>query len=105
MAQGVLSGKYLPGQQPPAGSRATDSKGGADMIRQFMDDDVLTRVQRLKPIAEELELTMAQLALAWVLQNDNVSAALVGASRPEQVQENVKAVGVGDSRRGDEAHR
>ncbi|HEX8093778.1 aldo/keto reductase family protein [Jatrophihabitans sp.] len=94
IAQGVLSGKYLPGQQPPEGSRATDTKGGADMISRFMNDDVLSRVQELKPIAEELDLTMAQLAVAWVLQNDNVSAALVGASRPEQVQENVKAAGV-----------
>ncbi|MEO7259867.1 MAG: aldo/keto reductase family protein [Jatrophihabitantaceae bacterium] len=94
IAQGVLSGKYLPGQQPPAGSRATDTNGGADMIRRFMTDEVLNRVQELKPIAEELELTMAQLAVAWVLQNDNVSAALVGASRPEQVAENVKAAGV-----------
>ncbi len=94
IAQGVLSGKYLPGEQPPAGSRATDPKGGADMIQRFMKDDVLNRVQALKPIAEELELTMAQLAVAWVLQNDNVSAALVGASRPEQVHENVKAAGV-----------
>jgi len=94
IAQGVLSGKYLPGQQPPEGSRATDTKGGADMISRFLDDDVLTRVQALKPIADELDLTMAQLAVAWVLQNDNVSAALVGASRPEQVQENVKAAGV-----------
>jgi aryl-alcohol dehydrogenase-like predicted oxidoreductase len=90
----VLSGKYLPGEQPPAGSRATDTKGGADMISRFMNDDVLSRVQALKPIAAELELTMAQLAVAWVLQNDNVSAALVGASRPEQVAENVKAAGV-----------
>jgi aryl-alcohol dehydrogenase-like predicted oxidoreductase len=94
IAQGVLSGKYLPGQQPPEGSRATDTKGGADMISRFLNDDVLTRVQALKPIAEELDLTMAQLAVAWVLQNDNVSAALVGASRPEQVAENVKAAGV-----------
>jgi len=94
IAQGVLSGKYLPGQQPPEGSRATDTKGGADMISRFMDDDVLTRVQALKPIADELDLTMAQLAVAWVLQNDNVSAALVGATRPEQVAENVKAAGV-----------
>jgi aryl-alcohol dehydrogenase-like predicted oxidoreductase len=94
IAQGVLSGKYLPGQQPPEGSRATDTKGGADMISRFMNDDVLTRVQALKPIADELDLTMAQLAVAWVLQNDNVSAALVGASRPEQVVENVKAAGV-----------
>ncbi len=94
IAQGVLSGKYLPGQAPPEGSRATDEKGGADMIKRFMDDDVLSRVQELKPVADELDLTMAQLAVAWVLQNDNVAAALVGASRPEQVTENVKAAGV-----------
>jgi len=94
IAQGVLSGKYQPGEPPPAGSRATDSNGGADMIRRFMSDDVLKRVQALKPIAESLDLTMAQLAIAWVLQHDNVAAALVGASRPEQVSENVKAAGV-----------
>ncbi|UVO13650.1 aldo/keto reductase family protein [Mycobacterium sp. SVM_VP21] len=94
MAQGVLSGKYLPGQPPPAGSRATDEKGGANFIKRFMTDDVLTRVQQLQPIADELSLTTAQLAIAWVLQNDNVAAALVGASRPEQVTENVKAAGV-----------
>ena len=94
IAQGVLTGKYLPGQPPPEGSRATDEKGGADMINRFINDAVLTRVQELKPIADELNLSMAQLAIAWVLQNDNVSAALVGASRPEQVHENVKAAGV-----------
>ncbi len=94
IAQGVLTGKYKPGEQPPAGSRATDEKGGADMIKRFMRDDVLTRVQQLQPVAEELDLTMAQLAVAWVLQNDNVATALVGASRPEQVTENVKASGV-----------
>jgi len=94
IAQGVLSGKYRPGEQPPAGSRATDDKGGADMIRRWLADDVLTRVQELAPIAGDLGLSMAQLAIAWVLQNDNVSAALVGASRPEQVRENVKAAGV-----------
>jgi aryl-alcohol dehydrogenase-like predicted oxidoreductase len=94
IAQGVLSGKYLPGQAPPAGSRATDEKGGADMIKRFMTDDVLAAVQDVKPVADELGLTMAQLAVAWVLQNDNVAAALVGASRPEQVSENVKAAGV-----------
>ncbi len=94
IAQGVLTGKYKPGQQPPAGSRATDEKGGADMIKRFMKDDVLTRVQQLRPVADELDLTMAQLAVAWVLQNDNVATALVGASRPEQVTENVKASGV-----------
>ena len=64
------------------------------MISRFMNDDVLRRVQALKPIAESLDLSMAQLAVAWVLQNDNVAAALVGASRPEQVTENVKAAGV-----------
>ncbi|MFF2451050.1 aldo/keto reductase family protein [Isoptericola sp. NPDC058082] len=94
MAQGVLSGKYVPGQPLPAGSRATDEKGGASSIRRFLDDDVLTRVQNLRPVADELGLSMAQLAVAWVLQNDNVAAALVGASRPEQVAENVKASGV-----------
>ena len=94
IAQGVLSGKYQPGQAPPEGSRATDEKGGADMIKRFMEDDVLKRVQELEPVAKELDLTMAQLAVAWVLQNDNVAAALVGASRPEQVTENVKAAGV-----------
>ncbi|PPK95312.1 aryl-alcohol dehydrogenase-like predicted oxidoreductase [Kineococcus xinjiangensis] len=94
IAQGVLTGKYRPGQPPPAGSRATDEKGGADMVKRFLRDDVLTRVQDLAPVAAELELTMAQLAVAWVLQNDNVAAAIIGASRPEQVTENVKASGV-----------
>jgi aryl-alcohol dehydrogenase-like predicted oxidoreductase len=94
MAQGVLTGKYLPGQPPPAGSRATDEKSGAAMISRFLDDEVLTRVQQLKPIAEQAGLTMAQLAIAWVLQNPNVSSAIVGATRPEQLQDNVKAVGV-----------
>ena len=93
MAQGVLSGKYLPGQPPPAGSRAT-SEAGAQFIARFMHDDVLTRVQQLKPIASEAGLTMAQLAVAWVLQNRNVSSAIVGATRPEQIRDNVKASGV-----------
>jgi aryl-alcohol dehydrogenase-like predicted oxidoreductase len=94
IAQGVLTGKYKPGQDAPAGSRATDEKGGANMIKRWMSDDVLTRVQQLQPIADDLGLSMAQLAVAWVLQNDNVSAAIIGASRPEQVHENVKAAGV-----------
>ena len=94
IAQGVLTGKYQPGEAPPAGSRATDDKGGADMIKRFMNDDVLTRVQDLKPVADELGLSLAQLAIAWVLQNDNVATAIIGASRPEQVQQNVKAAGV-----------
>jgi aryl-alcohol dehydrogenase-like predicted oxidoreductase len=94
IAQGVLTGKYLRGQQPPEGSRATDDKGGADMVKRFLTDDVLTRVQELKPIADEVGLSLAQLAIAWVLQNPNVSSAIIGASRPEQVTENVKASGV-----------
>ncbi|QYC40518.1 L-glyceraldehyde 3-phosphate reductase [Nonomuraea coxensis DSM 45129] len=94
IAQGVLTGKYRPGQQPPAGSRATDSAGGSAMIARFMNDDVLTRVQDLQPIAADLGLSMAQLAIAWVLQNPNVSSAIVGATRPEQVRDNVKAAGV-----------
>lgn len=94
LAQGVLTGKYLPGQPAPEGSRATDGKGGADMVKGWMKDDVLTGVQKLKPIADEAGLTMAQLSIAWVLQNPNVAAALIGASRPEQVESNVKAAGV-----------
>ncbi|HEX2316197.1 MAG TPA: aldo/keto reductase family protein [Thermomonospora sp.] len=94
IAQGVLTGKYLPGQPPPAGSRAVDEAGGSRFIQGLLRDEVLTRVQDLKPIAEELGLTMAQLAVAWVLQNPNVSSAIVGASRPEQVRDNVRAAGV-----------
>jgi aryl-alcohol dehydrogenase-like predicted oxidoreductase len=94
MAQGVLSGKYLPGQPAPEGSRATDEKGGADMVRRWMTDEVLTGVQKLRPIADEAGLTMAQLSIAWVLQNPNVASAIIGASRPEQVESNVLASGV-----------
>ncbi|MEO5744537.1 MAG: aldo/keto reductase family protein, partial [Terracoccus sp.] len=94
MAQGVLSGKYLPGEQPPKGSRAADKKGGEGAISSWMSDKTLTAVQNLKPVADEAGLTMAQLAIAWVLQNSNVAAALVGASKPEQVADNVKAAGV-----------
>jgi aryl-alcohol dehydrogenase-like predicted oxidoreductase len=94
MAQGVLTGKYLPGKKPPAGSRATDKKSGADMISRWMRDDVLTAVQKLLPIAKSVDLTMGQLAIAWVLQNPNVSSAIMGATKPAQVKENVKAAGV-----------
>jgi aryl-alcohol dehydrogenase-like predicted oxidoreductase len=94
IAQGVLTGKYVPGQAPPAGSRATDEKSGANFIARLMTDEVLSTVQQLKPLAEQAGLSMAQLAVAWVLQNPNVSAAIVGASRPEQVYDNVKASGV-----------
>ncbi len=92
MAQGVLTGKYLPGQPPPAGSRATDTKGGAAMIKRWLgNDDLLQRVQWLKPIADAEGLTLGQLALAWVLSNDNVASAIAGASRPKQIKEASKA--------------
>ena len=94
MAQGVLSGKYHPGKPAPEGSRATDSKGGSRMIERWMSNEVLTGVQQLKPIAEEAGLTMAQLSIAWVLQNKNVASAIMGASRPEQIEKNVAAAGV-----------
>ncbi len=94
IAQGVLTGKYRPGVEPPAGSRATDDKGGANFVARWLRDDVLERVQLLRPLADQAGLSLAQLAVAWVLQNPNVSAAIIGASRPEQVTENVKAAGV-----------
>ncbi|WP_066362395.1 aldo/keto reductase family protein [Herbidospora mongoliensis] len=94
IAQGILTGKYLPGQPAPEGSRATDESGGGDFIKRMMSDELLTRVQELKPVAADLGLSMAQFAVAWVLQNSNVSSAIIGASRPEQVRDNVKAAGV-----------
>lgn len=94
IAQGVLTGKYQPGRAAPAGSRATDQRGGADMIGSWLNDPVLAAVQQLIPLAQQAGLTMAQLAVAWVLQNANVSAAIIGASRPEQVIENSQAAGV-----------
>lgn len=94
IAQGVLTGKYRPGEQPPPGSRATDEKGGADIIKRWMRDDILERVQQLVPLAKEAGLSMAQLAVAWVLQNDNVASAIIGASRPEQVYDNAAAAGI-----------
>jgi aryl-alcohol dehydrogenase-like predicted oxidoreductase len=93
IGQGVLTGKYQPGQAPPEGSRATD-ESGKTFIARFLRDEVLEKVQGLKPIADGLGLSMAQLAVAWVLQNPNVASAIIGASRPEQVTENVKAAGV-----------
>ena len=93
IGQGVLTGKYQPDAAAPAGSRATD-RAGAGFIRRMLNDEVLSRVQGLKPIADDCGLSLAQLAVAWVLQNPNVSAAIIGASRPEQVVENVKAAGV-----------
>ncbi|MBW8767112.1 MAG: aldo/keto reductase family protein [Geodermatophilales bacterium] len=93
LAQGVLTGKYRPGEQPPADSRGGHAEAGQSM-RGFLTDEILTRVQGLRPIADDLGLTMAQLAIAWVLQNPNVAAAIIGATRPEQVHDNVKAAGV-----------
>lgn len=94
IAQGVLTGKYKAGKRPPAGSRATDKKNGAEMISRWLRDDVLNAVADLKPIADEAGLSLAQLAVAWVLQNKNVSSAIIGATKPSQVKENVKAAGV-----------
>jgi aryl-alcohol dehydrogenase-like predicted oxidoreductase len=94
IAQGVLTGKYLPGAEPLANSRATDDSGGGRMVARWLNDPVLTAVQRLKPLAAEADLTLAQLAVAWVLQNPNVSAAIIGATRPEQVRENAAAAGI-----------
>jgi aryl-alcohol dehydrogenase-like predicted oxidoreductase len=94
IAQGVLTGKYKPGQPLPEGSRATDEQGGSKNISRFMRDEVLEAVTRLEPIAAAADMTMAQLAVAWVLRNPNVSAAIIGASRPEQVTDNAKASGV-----------
>jgi len=92
--QGILTGKYQPGQPLPEGSRATDEAGGgAQFIRGLLKDEVLTRVQGLAPIAEAEGLTMAQLAVAWVLANDNVASAITGGSRPEQVTANAAAAG------------
>jgi aryl-alcohol dehydrogenase-like predicted oxidoreductase len=106
IAQGVLTGKYEPGAPPPEGSRAT-APAGSGPIRRLLADDTLTAVQRLRPLADEAGLSLARLAVAWVLQNQNVSAAIIGATRPEQVRENVKAAGVrldpGLMRRIDEA--
>ncbi|MGO1385312.1 MAG: aldo/keto reductase family protein [Arachnia sp.] len=94
MAQGVLSGKYKPGQPVPEGSRATDEKGGQKMIERWMRDDVLTAVQKLQPVADGLDITMAQLAIAWVLQNKNVATAIIGASKPEQIAPSVEVSGL-----------
>jgi 1-deoxyxylulose-5-phosphate synthase len=93
LAQGALTGKYKPGQDPPRGTRAASSQMGWSMDR-FRDDDVLEAVQRLVPIAEGLGITMAQLALAWVLRQDDVASAIIGASRPEQVEENAAGSGI-----------
>jgi aryl-alcohol dehydrogenase-like predicted oxidoreductase len=93
LAQGVLTGKYKPGEPPPEGTRATSGSMGGFMER-ALQRELLERVQRLRPVADELGLSMAQLALAWVLREDNVASAIIGASRPEQVEDNAGASGV-----------
>jgi aryl-alcohol dehydrogenase-like predicted oxidoreductase len=93
LAQGALTGKYKPGSRPPAGSRAANETTSRWMGR-WRDDEVLEAVQRLRPIADGLDLSLAQLALAWVLRQPNVASAITGASRPEQIDDNVGAVGV-----------
>ena len=93
LAQGVLTGKYRPGEAPPPDSRARSSKMNR-FIKRWLTDDILEAVDRLRPVAEGAGLTMSQLALGWVLRQPNVAAAIIGASRPEQVRENVAAAGV-----------
>jgi aryl-alcohol dehydrogenase-like predicted oxidoreductase len=93
LAGGVLTGKYAPGEPVPEGSRATDPTG-SQFLRRMLTDDVLTAVAQLAPLAADAGLSLAQLSLAWVLQRPGVSAAIIGATRPEQLAENVKAVGV-----------
>jgi aryl-alcohol dehydrogenase-like predicted oxidoreductase len=93
LAQGILTGKYLPRAAPPADSRAASATMGV-FIQRRLDDRVLEGVQRLRPIAAELGITLSQLALAWVLRRPEVSSAIIGASRPEQVTENAAASGV-----------
>ena len=93
MEQGILSGKYRPGEPPPEGSRATHESEGARFVRRVLRDDVLICIQQLAPLAQAENLTMAQLAVAWVLQNDNVASAITGGSRPDQVTSNAAVAG------------
>jgi aryl-alcohol dehydrogenase-like predicted oxidoreductase len=93
LAQGALTGKYRPGEPPPQGSRATSERMGR-MMSDWLEQDVLETVQRLRPVADRLGITMAQLALAWVLRRDEVASAIVGASRPQQVRDNASASGI-----------
>lgn len=92
LAQGVLTGKYKAGEAPPAESRATDPKG-SQFVKNMLNEETLGKVDRLKAVAEQAGIPLAQLALAWTLRRPEVSSALIGATRPEQVVENVKAVG------------
>ena len=92
LAQGVLTGKYRPGEAPERGTRAADP-GGSRFMQRLMNEKVLSAVDKLRPVASEAGLSMSQLALAWVLRHDNVSSAIIGASRPEQVEDNAQAAG------------
>jgi aryl-alcohol dehydrogenase-like predicted oxidoreductase len=94
LAQGILTGKYQPGQAPPQDSRAANEKMNLFLLENLFSDRILTAVQKLKPIAQDLNLSMAQLALAWVLHSEYVSSAIIGASRPEQIIDNAAASGV-----------
>jgi voltage-dependent potassium channel beta subunit len=114
LAQGILTGKYLPDKAPPPGSRAADENGGSESINAFMEPDLLNRIQGLRVVASQIGLTTAQLALAWALRNTNVAAVICGASKPEQIRENADASGVTlgddvmqaiDEVLGPEAHR
>jgi voltage-dependent potassium channel beta subunit len=93
LAQGVLTGKYLPGEVPKEGTRAADSESNRFM-QQLMNKEVLSAVNKLRSVASDAGLSMSQLALAWILGHENVSSAIIGASRPEQVEDNAKAAGV-----------
>ena len=93
LAQGVLTGKYQPGQPPPPGTRAADPRQNMFLNRGQLDDEMLRKVQQLRPMAEREGLTMAQLALAWILRREEVSSVIIGASRPEQIEENAAASG------------
>lgn len=90
LAQGVLTGKYPPGRMPPTGFGLAKSTNSS--IRRYLSGELRLRVEDLRPIAQEADLSLAQLALAWVLHNQHVTSAIIGASRPEQISENIKAV-------------
>jgi aryl-alcohol dehydrogenase-like predicted oxidoreductase len=93
LAQGILTGKYVPGQPPPPGSRASDPKQNMFLNRGQLDDSMLEKVQKLAPVAAREGLTMAQFSLAWCLRKPEISSVIVGASKPEQLEENVTASG------------
>jgi aryl-alcohol dehydrogenase-like predicted oxidoreductase len=94
LAQGVLTGKYLPDQAPPPGTRATDETGGRGAISHWLEPEFLCRVQQIVPLAQDAGLSMTELALAWVLHNPKISAAIVGGSKPDQLKQNAQASGV-----------